>query len=326
MTTLSKKITSALALMAGAILVGCTPTEEAVNKTDNKESEPKTQLELTFGTMPATEAIPVYIAEEQGFFKEEGLDITVESFKAPTDREAAISSGSLDGTITDLIAFSNYRKNGLDWKLTSEAVGYFSIVSNNDEVKTLEDLSGKSIAYIQRQAPHYFLDEAMQTIGKTSEDTVNEAIPQIPVRLESTANKQVDATILPEPFRSMALQKGMHEIVRSDKLDIHPTGFAFTTDALENKKEAVLAFYRAYNRAVDYMEAHDLDEYYSVLEEKIGFSPAIKDTFELPKYTHAKPINVDQFELAMKWAKAQGLYTEEWDQKDFINNIVTDVK
>lgn len=319
-----KKRTLILGLAAVAtlgLITGC-GTKEKAAKTDAKESA-KNELTLSFGAMPAVDSLPVYIAEKEGFFEEEGLKLDLQSFKSPKDRDAALSSGNLDGANTDLVAVSAYLQGDMKFQVVSQSIGTFSILTSNEEVKTLADLKDKKVGIAKNQAPYYFLDEALKTADLSVADIAYEEVPQIPVRVELTGNQKIDATVVPEPFRTIGLANGLTELGNSNELGIDATVFGFTTESLTDNKEAVEAFYRGYNKGVDYINDHKLDDYYDVMKEKIGFTDEIKGRVSLPKYTHAEQIKSEQLSSVLTWSKEQGIYSKELKQEDILNPLLS---
>ncbi|NKC67948.1 ABC transporter substrate-binding protein [Vagococcus fluvialis] len=319
-----KKRTLILGLAAVAtlgLITGC-GTKEKAAKTDAKETA-KNELTLSFGAMPAVDSLPVYIAEKEGFFEEEGLKVDLQSFKSPKDRDAALSSGNLDGANTDLVAVSAYLQGDMKFQVVSQSIGTFSILTSNKEVKTLADLKDKKVGIAKNQAPYYFLDEALKTADLSVADIAYEEVPQIPVRVELTANQKIDATVVPEPFRTIGLANGLTELGNSNELGIDATVFGFTTESLTDNKEAVEAFYRGYNKGVDYINDHKLDDYYDVMKEKIGFTDEIKGRVSLTKYTHAEQIKSEQLSSVLTWSKEQGIYSKELKQEDILNPLLS---
>lgn len=314
-------VTSIVAIFSLLLLTSC-GTEEAKknNATKNKESE---KLTLSFGAMPAVDSLPVYIAEKEGFFESEGLDLDLQSFKSPKDRDAALSSGNLDGANTDLIAVSTYLQGDLDFQIVSQSIGTFSVLTNNDEVSSLADLKGKKVGYAKNQAPYYFLDAALKEEGISIADVGYEEVPQIPVRIELVKNQKIDATVVPEPFRTIGLANGLTELGNSNELGIDATVFGFTSESLNQNKEAIEAFYRGYNKGVDYINDNDLDDYYDVMKEKIGYTDEIKGRVSLPSFTHAEQIKSEQLTNALDWSTEQGIYTKELKEADILNSLLT---
>lgn len=307
-------------VLTSLTLVGCGTKEKVTEETSQKDQAKS--LTLSFGAMPAVDSLPVYIAEKEGYFKEEGLDLDLQSFKSPKDRDAALSSGHLDGANTDLIALSAYRQGDLDMKIVSQSIGTFSVITGEESVEKLADLEGKKVGYIQKQAPEYFLAKALEKEKLSLSSIQPEMVPQIPVRVELTKNKKIAATIVPEPFTTIGEVEGLKELANSQELDIQTTIFGFKADVLNDKPEAVKAFYNAYNKGVDYINNHPLNDYYPVLVEKIGFTDAIKDKVKLPNYTQAKQIDPNQVKEAFDWSKEQGIYTKDWTDKDVMSDLL----
>ncbi|MGX4687527.1 ABC transporter substrate-binding protein [Vagococcus sp. JNUCC 83] len=312
---------SLVSLLAVGVLSSC-GTKEGTETGKQSDSTPRESMSLSVGVMPAVDSLPVYIAEKEGYFKEEGLDLKLNSFKSPKDRDAALTSGNLDGANTDLIALSTYRQGDLDVKIVSQSIGTFSVLTGNDNVTSLNDLNGKTVGYAKNQAPYYFLDEALKSKGLDVNDVGFEEVPQIPARVELTLNKKIDATVVPEPFRTIGISQGLRELTNSQDLDIQSTVFGFTNDALTNNKEAIEVFYRAYDKGVDYVNTHKIDDYYDVLKEKIGFTDEIKKDVTLPKYVHAKQIDGKQVDNAFNWSKEEGIFTKEYRQKDVMSDLL----
>ncbi|MGY3704936.1 hypothetical protein BW731_07440 [Vagococcus martis] len=303
------------------LLTSC-GTKEGTQEKKTIDTSQKDTLSLSFGAMPAVDSLPVYIAEKEGYFKEEGLNLKLNSFKSPKDRDAALTSGNLDGANTNLIALSAYRQGDMDVKIVSQSIGTFSILTGNDKVTSLTDLKGKKAGYAKNQAPYYFLDEALKSKELDVREVDFEEVPQIPIRVELTLNHKIDATVVPEPFRTIGISQGLRELTNSQDLNIQSTVFGFTNDSLTNNKEAIEAFYRAYNKAVDYVNEHDIDTYYDVLKEKIGFTDEIKKDVTLPKYVHAEQIDGKQVDNAFNWSKEEGIFTKEYNQKDVMSDLL----
>ena len=81
------------AVMAmSALLAGC----------GSRQAEKKELQGLAVGVMPDIDSVPIIIAQEKGYFAEEGLKVDIQKFKSAMDRDAALQSGNLDGAVSDL--------------------------------------------------------------------------------------------------------------------------------------------------------------------------------------------------------------------------------
>ena len=315
-----KFIFSLIALLFIGILSSC-GTEEISQKITGDTSETK-ELRLSFGVMPAVDSLRVLVAQKEGFFEAEGLTVDLQVFKSPKDRDAALTSGNLDGANTDLIAVSTYLEGDMDFQVVSQSTGVFSILTNNPEIQTVTDLKGKKVGLKKDQAPYYFMAKSLETRGLEVADISYEEVPQIPIRVELVTNQKLDATVVPEPFRTIGLSNGLRELDNSNELDINATVFGFTTKSLEENSEAISAFYKGYNQAVDYINDNELDDYYSIMKDNIGYTEEIKGRVTLPPYTHAEQVEVDQLTDALKWSKQQGIYSKELKPDEVLSDFL----
>ena len=80
------------------VMVGLTLTACGSEKTQQPSTTQTDEtITLNFGAMGSIDAVPLVIAQENGYFKEEGLNVNLEMFTAAKDRDAALQAGQLDG-------------------------------------------------------------------------------------------------------------------------------------------------------------------------------------------------------------------------------------
>ena len=80
---------------------------------------------------------------------------------------------------------------------------------------------------------------------------------------------------------SIAIHNGAHLIKSSDDLGINPGVILFTDKAAKDKQKEIQAMYRAYNRAVDYLNTAPREDYIDFVIEKAGFPAAAKEALKL---------------------------------------------
>ncbi|WP_025088084.1 ABC transporter substrate-binding protein [Ligilactobacillus apodemi] len=308
-----KKMVTLLSVFAlvSLTLSACAPKEDSVKKSSSTSKSEKT-VSLNLGTMPAPDSLPLYVAKEKGYFKEEGLDVKLTSFKSPTERDAAISAGQLNGAVTDVVALASYVNGKLGWKSATALTGYFGIVTSDSSVKTVADLKGKTIATLSRQTPTFYLYQQLKKNGLSADDVTIKEVPSIPVRLQLVAQKQADATILPDPFLSMAKAQGLTEIAKSN-----PTKYQTTILALDKKtsqnKETVAKLTKAYNKAVAQINKHQASDYQTILTKNLSFPESVAKSYTLPHYTKAQKVAESTLKEAFEYAKSEGVLKENVD-------------
>lgn len=284
---------------------------------------PKTEKlqELTIGTMPDVDSIPFIIAQENGYFKEEGVTVVLKPFKSAMDRDSALQSGNLDGAISDMLAVAFAKAGGFDVKITSLTSGSYKLIAGpNEQATNLADLKGKDIAVSKNTIIEYVTDQ-MLAESKLSEADINKVvIPQIPTRLEMLQNGKLAAATLPEPMASIAISKGGKLINSADRLGIYPGILLFTEKTVTGKKTEMAAMYRAYNKAIDYLAKEPQEKYIDVLIEKGGFPPAVKESLVLPEYQKASSPTKKDIDQCMRWLNEKNLVKQTYTYQDIVND------
>ena len=294
---------------------GCGNTAD--NTAGNKELQ-----EINIGLMPDIDSVPVIMAQEKGYFAEEGLKVNIQQFKSAMDRDAALQSGNLDGAISDMLAVAFAKSGGFDVKVTAFTNGSYKLIAGKDaEVNSVHDLIGKDVAISKNTILEYVTDQITAT-NNMPENSLNKVvIPQIPTRLEMLQNGKLAAATLPEPMGSIAIYNGCKYITGSDELGINPGVMMFTSKAVESKKAELQAFYRAYNKAVAYLNDTDKAQYMDIVIEKSGFPAAAKDALVLPKYRPAGLPKQQDVTDCLTWMNQKNLIKQNYTYDDIVVDI-----
>ncbi|WP_042167939.1 ABC transporter substrate-binding protein [Paenibacillus gorillae] len=146
--------------------------EEKAAATAAPTEQPKPALEtasLSIGTARDTQLSPlIVIANEEGYFKEEGLEVKTELFAAGPDVIAALGSKSIQlgssGDIPPIIA----KASGLPIEIIAQQAdisGVQTLVVNSDKIKTPADLNGKKIAFVPGTVSEAFFLRIVEKYG-----------------------------------------------------------------------------------------------------------------------------------------------------------------
>ncbi|GAB6168126.1 ABC transporter substrate-binding protein [Clostridium carnis] len=307
-----KKLSVLLSALLVASLTACAPKETA-------KKEEVSNKKLTIGVMGSIDTLPIVIANEKGYFKEEGLDVDVQIFTAAKDRDAALQAGKVDGVLCDEVAISLYQNSGVDMKITGTTTGAWKIVAGKDSgVKTMADLNGKKVGISEKTMIDYLVDD----IAKANSVKVEKvAIPAMPARLEALRNNQIDAALLAMPFNDVAIADGGVEIstVSNDEAMIAVT--AFLQDSIDKKRNEIKSYYKAYDKAVDYLNSTDIKEYEDILVKTVGYAEDMRGKIVIPQFKKNYLPAEEKVQKVMDWAKEKGLLEKDINAKDVISNV-----
>ena len=310
-----KKI-AVLLLFVTLLIAGC----GASNSEKKAETPSQSKKPIVIGLMPDTDSIPFIIAEKNGYFKEEGVEVTLMPFKSAMDRDAAMQSGNLDGAVSDLLAVAFAKSGGFDVCVTSMTDGNYRLVAGKsvDLANGVGTLKGKDVAVSKNTIIEYVTDQILAKNNMSDTDIEKVVIPQIPLRLEMLQNGKLAAATLPEPMASIAIFHGCKFVTDSAELGINPGVMMFTKTAVKDKSSEIAAVYRAYNKAVDYLASTDREKYIDFIIEKNGFPSEAKSALKLPSYHKAALPEEKDITECMEWLNSKKLVSDKYSYQDLV--------
>ncbi|MDP4152368.1 MAG: ABC transporter substrate-binding protein [Bacillota bacterium] len=278
----------------------------------------KSKQTLTVGIMPDFDSIPIIVAKEQGFFNQ---NVKIDIYKSPVDRDSALISGNMDGCISDVLAVCLERNGGFEAYITSKTNGKYGLVASQASgIKTAQDLKGKEIGLSINTIIEYVTDSILTKEGVDPYFVQKTAVPKIPSRLELLMNNQIAAVTLPEPYVSSAVSAGATLIGTSSDLGINPGVILFTKNAIDNKSEDIREFYRAYNKAVEYIAKNPKENYINKVISELGLPDSVGNA-ELPKYEKSKLPENQEVERAMQWLFDKKMIQKQYSYKELEKEI-----
>jgi NitT/TauT family transport system substrate-binding protein len=200
--------------------------------------------------------LPVYLTQDKGFFKDEGLDVLVVMFNAGATNLQAMIGGDVQimaGGVPETVLA---RAGGVDiknfWAISN--LMPFQIYGS-PSLKSLKDGKGKKFAISRFGSLSEFLTRAaLRKSGVDPKDVTMLQIGATPARFTTLASGIVDATILWFPVTERAKGVGMNKLF--DLKDLYPNwtnvGFIAHEAWLAKEKEQAIKFLRAYQRGVKF--------------------------------------------------------------------------
>lgn len=231
---------------------------------------------LKVGMMSAVDIVPFYVAKQKGYFEEEGVDVELIQFSNGLSRQTALQTGQVDGSMTDIISLITSNSNGFILKGTLSTDGVFPLLSTVD----LETTDTLTSGVMQVSVTNYLLDSFLSSTHQLNKIYIND----IPTRLEALLAANIDVGIFPEPFASIGALRGVEKIVFNQNISESVDIIAFTEKALTEKREQIMAFHRAYEKAIIALEEKTIDAQEVLFQSIENLPPAIRDTIAMPTY------------------------------------------
>jgi len=217
---------------------------------------------LKVGYLPVTGHAKYFIAQEQGLFKKEGLDVELIEFQNSADGINAIIAGKLDtGSFSTTAPLLFYSK-GSEIKIIGGIMGQDAAIVVKPEqagnIRSITDLKGKKVATVRLASGDAVLRGALKDAKidwKTDLQIFELKNP--PAVIEAVKSGQVDAGVVWGPHDLRAEQQGLKIVVRSGDLSPgHPCCRLVVTNAKLKDTAVLERFLRAILQAEKFATTH----------------------------------------------------------------------
>jgi NitT/TauT family transport system substrate-binding protein len=286
------------------VLSACAP------KTSEKTS-------IRFAVLPILDSLPMYVAQQEGFFDRYGLDVELVPVSSGPERDQLVAANQIDGMINEVLTTilnNRSKKNVVIVRFARAATAdtpLFSIVASSQSgITKVEELKGQKIGISEGTVIAYLTDRMLQKEGFTQQDIVTVAVPKIPDRVTLIGNGELPAGTMPEPVSSLLALQGATVVLADNKYpEYSHSAIAFRNAFLESNPEAVKNFLAAIEEAVTEINA-DPAKWEATLIENSILPPPLQGKFEVPRFVTAGVPSQTQYNDVLAWAKEKNLLTE----------------
>jgi NitT/TauT family transport system substrate-binding protein len=287
--------TSILLTATIAALAGCSGGSGgggALEKTD-----------IVVDAFPAIDSAGLFIAEREGLFKKEGLNVTIKLAQTSQTAITGQLAGTYDITSADYVT---YVDNALLKKAPLRIIDESSFLQPN--VLTLLAKQGSGVQSVTQLKHRLVSVNAPNDIGTLLVDSLltDHGVPLSSVRFNSDVAfpsvaqelgaGAVDAAFAPEPFVSLdGMQAGTQVLADLDQggtTDFPVQGVAVTESWARDNPNTLAAFQRAYSQGQEIADT-DRAAVEGAVEKYLGLPPLAAALISLPEF----PIGVDAVRL-----------------------------
>jgi NitT/TauT family transport system substrate-binding protein len=205
-------------------------------------------------------SIAFFVAQQKGFFKDEGLDLQTKSFSSPGDGLKPLLSNDLDAVLStadSVLTVVDKAPGQLKIVyLTDTSAGADAILAKKD-IKTIKDMKGRKVAATLGQCNQLLLDKALEKAGLTEKD-INLVNMNPDDAGAAFAAGQIDVAVTWEPWITKVSGEKTGHVIFSSKetpnliLDV----LAVNTKGAAKKSAETRAFLKALNRGYEFVQAH----------------------------------------------------------------------
>jgi NitT/TauT family transport system substrate-binding protein len=284
------------------------------------------RVRVRIGVLPILDALPMYVAEAQGYFEENGLQVIFVPVASAAERDQLMQAGQIDGMINDLISTLLYNKNQISViavrfarTATPEFPQYRILAAAGSGIASVQDLAGVEIGISEGTVIEYTTYRLLEAEGLATEDIRTVAVPKIPDRLALLASGELQAANLPDPLSSLAIQGGATVIIDDSA---HPeygnSLISFRKDFVTQRAQVIRGFLAAIEAAVADINA-DKAAWEDLLVEKELIPAPLIGEYTIPDFPTASVPSEAQFADVLQWALDRGLVQTRLSYSQSIN-------
>ncbi len=273
---------------------------------------------LKIAVIPVLDTLPFYVAEQKGYFADEGVQIELLPVKSGQERDALIQAGEVDGMLTDLPGVGIFNRDEPQVKIVAMARKAYPtaplfrlLAAPGSDVDSPADLAGVKVGISQNTVIEYITVRMLEGSGLSADQIAIEEISAIPIRFEQLMAGQIPAATLPDPLAQGAIAGGATLVVDDSQFtEYSHSVLVFGTDALENQPDTVKKFLLAWDKAVAELNANP-EAYSDLLIEKGRVPPSIQGSYTMPPFPQGEITSEAQWADVVDWMLSVGLIEHE---------------
>lgn len=305
--------------------------------------------QVTIAALRFVSSGPLFVAKEQGYFADEGLDAQFKFFSAAQPVAVAIASGDADFGVTAFTAgFFNIASMGALQVIGAqlhEVKGFegSAILASNEAYKngltSVQDLPGHSFALTTTGSSfHYMIGQIADKLGFSLDDMTLRPLQSVGNMIGALRSNQIDSLVIVPHIAKPLVKSGSAHLLGwvSDYAPYQVGGLFTSTANVENHADMVRRFVKAYQRGVaDYRRAFIegdeamrkkvvamIHKYVYRDQPAAEADPKIRNGAMF--ITKQAALDAQDVREQVQWYKAQGLVKEGADPDTFINTDFVD--
>lgn len=242
---------------------------------------------IVLGYTQTSGSLPLFIAQEKGFFTDKGLDVELKKFQDGLKINDAVLAKKIDGgglTAIDIVLSAQSRIGGenekiIAMKIEKEDQAILELISGEStDIDSIEDLEGKTIGYFPATPPVKLWTEEILKNQGVNIDKVDLVPSSASVILTALESGQFDAISTISPLTTAAKTQGVGRSLNEDQgliaisFGIKPfpqSAIILSSDFQNKQKVNSNKVISAIDKAIDFIRQNP-DESKEVLEKYLS--------------------------------------------------------
>ena len=307
---------------------------EASTETARAEIGAPEKTDINIGYLNSTAHLLAFVAQEEGYFKEEGLKVTLTQFSSASELINGIESDKLDVAFIGSVPTLTFQSQGHEVSIFGGAMtnghGYVikSEFTDKDEAG-VEILKGRNVASVKNSVQ----DAELQILLKNANIEIGEGADKVNIvyfdsqkdAYAALLNSTIDAASVYSPYASLAKSQGykvVYYCAHEKALENQPCCRQVAkTAALSSTPNTFIAIERAFIKAYHFTQS-DHDKTIKDVKKYIDIEEDFIDTEVYGGYSVSSPDPDKKGTLTLKDTIVDLGYTEDYDIEPHYNTDI----
>ncbi len=292
------------------------------------------KTDINIGYLNSTAHLLAFVAQEEGYFKEEGLKVTLTQFSSAAELVNGLESDKLDVAFIGSVPTLTFQSQGHDVSIFGGAMtnghGYVikSEFADKDELG-VEILKGRNVASVKNSVQ----DAELQILLKNAHIEIGEGADKVNIvyfdsqkdAYAALLNSSIDAASVYSPYASLAKSQGykvVYYCAHEKALENQPCCRQVAkTSALNDNPNTFTAVERAFIKAYHFTQS-DHDKTIKDVKKYIDIDEEFINTEVYGGYSVSSPDPDKQGTLTLKDTIIELGYTNDYDIEPYYNTDI----
>ena len=280
------------------------------------------QEKIRLGILPFSESLGAVIADKEGYFKAEGLEVEMSNVGSGAQGVPLLQSGRIDIVFSNTVTTLQAMEQGLD--ATIVAPGAVVRAQSPDTTTALmvlkgsarspKDLEGKRVSVNVINSTAWMYMVALFEKHGVERSKIRFVEIPFPQMNDPLLNKQIDAIGQVEPFRTVLMDTGKVEAIGWSYVEVQPnadiTQYLALTAWVKKNPQVAARFARAIVKGAQFANSNE-SAAREINQQFTKLNPALKDRVLLPRFGNA--VNLDEIRKTQDLMLKYGLLKQPVD-------------
>lgn len=269
---------------------------------------------LRVAFLPTLDALPLHIAESEGYFADAGVVVESIIVSSPVERDQLFQAGEIDGMLNELSTTAIFNGSGtrLQTILTVrrpvvDGPVFRILAAPGSGMAAVEDLRNVSVGISMNTIIEYLTFRLLSAGGLAPEEISMVSVPVIPERFQLLMRGDLAAATLPDPLAEAAIQAGAVLVLDdTSNPEYSVSVLSFSSEVIQASPTRIARFVEAWNRAVETVN-REPEAYRGLFLEKVQVPEAVRESYSIPRFPLGEVPNMSQWNDVLDWLEWKGL-------------------